>query len=148
MIIKQMFIKEFLVKQIYKYRKQNMQIVKKKIGRRMFMINAAMQIYKFIKENDDWQFTTEKLKNVITENLSDEKTVTIVIHRYQDDIVLSGKFGCNTMTCCKKIKGDTLAKNWYNEKHKNREEEKFHILNTMYTNLKKLFCIAYKITFH
>lgn len=41
------------------------------------MVDAAMeQIYKYIEENDDCQFTMQELKNVITtEHIPDEKTI-------------------------------------------------------------------------
>ena len=64
------------------------------------MVDAAMeQIYKYIEENDDCQFTMQELKNVITtEHIPDEKTIKKrLIERFHDDIIISTKFGSNTI---------------------------------------------------
>ncbi|GFV62593.1 hypothetical protein TNCV_2528181 [Trichonephila clavipes] len=56
------------------------------------MIDAAIeQIYTYIEENDDCQFTMQELRNAISsEYISDEKTVRKrPIDHYHDDIVIS-----------------------------------------------------------
>lgn len=105
--------------------------VEKKISPRIVMIDTAMeQIYKYIEENDDCQFTMQELKNVITtEHIPDEKTIRKrLIDRYHDDIVISTKFGSNTIICFKKMNHDILTENWYNQIHNNKKDAEFHIL--------------------
>ena len=95
------------------------------------MVDAAMeQIYKYIEENDDCQFTLQELKNVITtEHIPDEKTIKKrLIERFHDDIIISTKFGSNTIICFKKINHDVLTENWYDQKYNSKEEQEFHIL--------------------
>ncbi|GFX25092.1 uncharacterized protein TNCV_2752671 [Trichonephila clavipes] len=104
--------------------------VDKKVAPRSMMIDTAMeQIYTHIEENDDFQFTMQELRNAITtEYIPDEKTIRKrLIDRYHDDIVTSCKFGSNNIICFKKINHNILTENWYNQKHKCKEEEELHI---------------------
>ncbi|GFV64902.1 hypothetical protein TNCV_197141 [Trichonephila clavipes] len=64
----------------------------KKVAPRSLMIDTAMeQIYTYIEENDDCQFTMQELRNAITTKyIPDEKTIRKwLIDRYHDDIVVS-----------------------------------------------------------
>ncbi|GFY20941.1 uncharacterized protein TNCV_3989851 [Trichonephila clavipes] len=103
----------------------------KKVASRSLMIDSAMeQIYTYIEENDDCQFTMQELRNVITtEYIPDEKSIRKrLIDRSHDDSVISSKFGSNNIICYKKINHNILTENWYNQKHKSKEEEELHIL--------------------
>ncbi|GFX42924.1 hypothetical protein TNCV_5072881 [Trichonephila clavipes] len=66
--------------------------VDKKVAPRSLMIDTAMeQIYTYIEENDNSQFTMQELRNAITtEYIPDEKTIRKrLIDRYHDDIMIS-----------------------------------------------------------
>ncbi|GFX58237.1 uncharacterized protein TNCV_4049951 [Trichonephila clavipes] len=80
--------------------------VDKKVAPRFLMIDTAMeQIYTYKEENNDCQFTMQELRNAITtEYIPDEKTIRKrLIDRYHDDVVISCKFGSNSIICFKKI---------------------------------------------
>lgn len=85
--------------------------VQKKISPLILKIDAAMEeIYKYIEENEDCQFTMLELKNIITtDHIPDEKTIRKrIIDRNHDDIVISCKFGANTIICT--VKNVTIKK--------------------------------------
>lgn len=71
----------------------------------------------------------QELKNIVTtEYIHDDKTIkTRLTSHYGDNIVLSSKFGSNTLICFKKKHCDILSKKWYCKKSNNIEEE-FRIL--------------------
>lgn len=79
--------------------------VDKKIHPRILMVDIAMeQIYKYIEENDDCQFSLQELKNILsTEYIPDDKTIkSRLTSQYGDNIIFSSKFGSNTIICLKK----------------------------------------------
>ncbi|GFW12996.1 uncharacterized protein TNCV_3329281 [Trichonephila clavipes] len=106
--------------------------VDKKDAPRSLMIDTAMeQIYTYIEENDDWQLTMQELRNAITTKYIPGEKKTIrkwLIDRFNDDIGIPCKFGSNNIICFKKINHNILTENWYNQKHKSKEEEELHIL--------------------
>ena len=59
------------------------------------VVNAVDEVFKFIEENKDWQFTLRELTNVVTsDHVSDGRTIQSKLEeKYKDGIVISNKYG-------------------------------------------------------
>ncbi|KAK0161696.1 hypothetical protein PV327_008115 [Microctonus hyperodae] len=93
-------------------------------------VDAAMeQIIKYIEENNDCQFSLTELKNILTtDHIPDDKTIKMRLMKYYgDNIVVSSKFGSNTIVCFKNKHYEILYDEW-NKQRSNDEEEEFRIL--------------------
>lgn len=104
---------------------------KKKIHPQVLLVDAAMkQIYQYIEENEDCQFSMQELKNIPTlECIPDEKTIKArLISQYKDDIIFSSKFGANMIICFRKKHHEILSNAWYNQREENETDEEYRIL--------------------
>ena len=92
--------------------------------------NAMEEVFKYIEENDDCQFTLRELRNVITsEYVPDERTIKKRLEEnYKDEIVISNKFGKSSIVCFKKKENEILTAKWYQERLQDDTQEEFRIL--------------------
>lgn len=102
----------------------------KKIHPQISKVDEAMnQIYTYIEENDDSQFSMQELKGIFNDYVPDEKTIKTRLQlHYTDNIVFSSKFGSNTIICFKNKQHDILSDAWYNERCNDEGEEEYRIL--------------------
>lgn len=102
----------------------------KKIHPQISKVDEAMdQIYTYIEENDDSQFSMQELKGILNDYVPDEKTIKTRLQlHYADNIVFSSKFGSNTIICFKNKQHEILSDAWYNERSNDEGEEEYRIL--------------------
>lgn len=112
----------------------------KQIGRPLDgQIIAAMEnIFSYIENNDDCQFTFTELKGVLEDFKPDDKTIRKKLQeRYGDRIVITNKNTGPSIVCFRYTQYDILNKTWYESKKQNPEEERFRVLAAAATILRQ-----------
>ncbi|KAG8180207.1 hypothetical protein JTE90_027919 [Oedothorax gibbosus] len=102
-----------------------------KIGRRQDeSINLAMaEIFTYIENSDDCQFSLEELKDVCKNPAIDNRTIKLRLKlKYGNKIIITEKPGRLTFILFIDNKLDILSTVWYENKKENEGEERFRIL--------------------
>ena len=92
--------------------------------------NVAMeQIFKYIENSDDCQFSLEELKNICKNPHLDNRTIkTRLKLKFGNKIIITEKPGKLTFICFFDNHSNILNQAWYEKKSQNKEEERFRIL--------------------
>lgn len=86
-------------------------------------------IFAYIENNDDWQFTFTELKGVLEDFQPDDKTIrTKLQDRYGDRIVITSKSTGPSIICLQDAHYNILNKTWYENKKNNADEERYRFL--------------------
>lgn len=90
---------------------------------------AIEEIFTYIENSDDSQFTLNELKNVSKITTLDSRTIKMRLKlRYGDKLIITEKSGGSTFVCLKDNHYDILNRAWYEKKKMDEKEERFRIL--------------------
>ena len=93
------------------------------------VILAMEEIFTYIENSDDCQFTLNELSNVCKTATLDYRTIKIRLKlKYGDKLIITEKLGSSTFICLKDSQHDILNKAWYEKKNANKKEKRFRIL--------------------
>jgi len=102
------------------------------------IILAMEEIFTYIENNDDCQFSLQELKgickNIVPNNRIIKKRLKL---KYDNRIIITEKQGKLTIICFIDKQHDVLNKVWYESKKQNIGEERFRILKTSATILRE-----------
>lgn len=80
---------------------------------------AMDNVFHYIENNDDCQFTLAELKNVMKDYVPDDKTIIKkLIARYGSNIVITTKSKSLTMICFRDTATNILSNSWYEVRKK------------------------------
>lgn len=89
------------------------------------------EIFLYIENNEDCQFSLQELKGICKNKVPDDKTIKKRIKlKYGSRIIITEKQGSLTIICFIDTQHDVLNKFWQDSKKQNVNEERFRILNT------------------
>lgn len=89
------------------------------------------EIFTYIENSDNCQFTLNELRNVCKTTNVDNRTLKVRLKlRYGDKIIITEKSGSSTFICLVNNHHDILNKAWYEKEKKktNKKEERLRIL--------------------
>lgn len=90
---------------------------------------AMLEIFNYIENNNDSQFTLKELKDVLTGYVPDDKTIiTRLQQKYLTDIVITKKVGAFTIISFRDAQANILSKAWYESKKIDPEAERLRIV--------------------
>ncbi|CAH2086035.1 unnamed protein product [Euphydryas editha] len=90
---------------------------------------AMKEIFYYIENNEDSQFTLKELKDVPTEYIPDDKTIiTKLQQKYLTDIIITKKIGSFTIISFRDTQLNVLSKAWYENKKSTPVEERLRIV--------------------
>lgn len=74
-------------------------------------------VFHYIKNNDDCQFTLAELKDVMKDYIPDDRTIIKkLIARYGSNIVITARSKSLTIICFRDTATNILTNSWYEEK--------------------------------
>ncbi|CAI6376577.1 unnamed protein product [Macrosiphum euphorbiae] len=89
------------------------------------------EIFLYIENNEDCQFSLQELKGICKNKVPDDKTIKKRLKlKYGSRIIITEKQGSLTIICFIDTQHDVLNKFWQDSKQQNLNEERFRILNT------------------
>ncbi|CAH0556725.1 unnamed protein product [Brassicogethes aeneus] len=93
--------------------------------------NLAMEeIFTYIENSDDCQFTLNELQNVCKTTTLDNRTIKLRLKlKYGDKLIITEKSGASTFICLVDNHHDVLNEAWYEKKKMNKKEERFRVLD-------------------
>lgn len=95
------------------------------------VIAAMQEIFSYIENNEDSQFTLNELRDVLTEYVPDNKTIISKLRdRYLTDIIITTKVGSFTIISFRDTQANILSNAWYNNKKSTPEEERMRVVET------------------
>lgn len=81
------------------------------------------EIFQYIENNDDCQFSLQELKDIGKNPTIDNKTIKRILKlKYGDKIIITEKKGSLTIICFIDNQYDILNKAWYENKKQNTNE--------------------------
>ncbi|KAE9525653.1 hypothetical protein AGLY_014180, partial [Aphis glycines] len=102
------------------------------------VILAMEEIFVYIENNDDCQFSLKELKGICKNKVPDDKTIKKRLKlKYDNRIIITEKQGSLTIICFIDKQYDVLNKVWYDSKKQNIGEERFRILKAAATILRE-----------
>ncbi|XP_014616400.1 PREDICTED: uncharacterized protein LOC106793738 [Polistes canadensis] len=88
---------------------------------------AMIEIFNYIENNNDSQFTLKELKDVLTGYVPDDKTIISRLQqKYLTNIIITKKVGAFTIISFRDA--HILSKAWYENKNLNPQEERLRIV--------------------
>lgn len=88
-----------------------------------------LEIFNYIENNNDSQFTLKELKDVLTGYVPDDKTIiSRVQQKYLTNIVITKKVGAFTIISFRDAQGNILSRAWYESKKIDPEAERLRIV--------------------
>ncbi|GFY37373.1 uncharacterized protein TNIN_401781 [Trichonephila inaurata madagascariensis] len=102
----------------------------KKESRQDNQVSEAMaEIFNYIENHDDSQFTLKELVNVLTGYIPEDKTIiTRLQQKYLTDIIITTKAKSFTIISFRDTQANVLSKAWYDSKKRDPEEERLRIV--------------------
>lgn len=95
------------------------------------VIVAMENIYNYIENNEDCQFTINELKEICKRDPPDDKTIKIKLkEKYGPRIIITDKRGSSAIICFNDKQHEILTKSWYSNRKQNESEERLRILKT------------------
>lgn len=102
------------------------------------VILAMEEIFVYIENNDDCQFSLKELKCICKNKVPDDKTIKKRLKlKYDNRIIITEKQGSLTIICFIDKQHDVLNKVWYDSKKQNIGEERYRILKAAATILRE-----------
>ncbi|CAH0555189.1 unnamed protein product [Brassicogethes aeneus] len=90
---------------------------------------AMKEIYEYIDDHEDSQFTLAELKNVPTEYVPDDKTIiTKLQQKYLTDVIITKKVGSFTIISFRDAQFNLLSKPWYENTKSTPQEERLRVV--------------------
>ncbi|GFY39353.1 SWIM-type domain-containing protein [Trichonephila inaurata madagascariensis] len=87
------------------------------------------EIFNYIENHDDSQFTLKELRNVLTGYVSDDKTIiTRLQQKYLTDVIITTKVKDLTIIFFRDTQVNILSKDWYDNKKGDSEKERLRIV--------------------
>lgn len=84
------------------------------------------EIFAFIENPDDCQFSIQELKDICKEPSIDKRTIKSKLKlKYGNRIIITEKLGSSTFICFIDNQHDVLSKAWYENKKQNEKEERY-----------------------
>lgn len=89
------------------------------------------EIFCYIENNEDSQFTLKELKDVLTEYVPDDKTIiTKLQQKYLTDVIITKKIGAFTIIYFRDAQVNVLSKAWYENKKSTPAKERLRIVES------------------
>lgn len=103
---------------------------------------AMYEIFDYIENNEDCQFTLSELKEVVTTDfIPDPKTIiSKLIEHYGKKIIITPKQGQLTIICFIESQFTSLSKTWYEKKKSNPSEERLRIVEAAAQIIREDIC--------
>lgn len=96
------------------------------------------EIYRYIDENEDCQFSFEELINQITgEKLSRQTIKAKLLERYGERILFAHRHSHNTILCFRDVGCKILNESWYISRRANEENERLRVVEAAAAIIKK-----------
>lgn len=93
---------------------------------------AMEEIFSYIEENNDCQFTLKELADACTEYIPNELTIkTKLKERYEERILISIKSASLTIVCFIDMIYDVNLRAWYEKKIRNEQAERLKIIKSV-----------------
>lgn len=90
---------------------------------------AMLEIFYYIENNNDSQFTLKELNHVLTGYVPDDETIiTRLQQKYLTDIIVTKKVGAFTIISFRDAHSNILSKAWYDGKKLNPKTERLRIV--------------------
>ncbi|KAL4706763.1 hypothetical protein ACJJTC_018144 [Scirpophaga incertulas] len=102
-------------------------------------IRIAMEnVFQYIENHDDCQFTLAELKDIMKDYVPDDKTIiNKLIARYGNNIVITTKSKSLTIICFRDTASNILTNSWYEEKKQNQCDELLRIVEAAASIIKE-----------
>ncbi|GFW15272.1 SWIM-type domain-containing protein [Trichonephila clavipes] len=98
--------------------------------RQVNQVSEAMaEIFNYIENHNDSQFTLKELRDVLTGYIPNDKTIiTRLQQKYLTDIIITTKVKSFTIILFRDTQANILSKAWYDNKKRDPEEERLRIV--------------------